>query len=217
MSYEHLLRIDKPFFTQHDVAYVLGIKLGSAAVLCNRYVKRGLLMRLKRGFYARTERLGHLGQIDLFRIANMLQVPSYISLMTALSYYGITTQVQRSFFESISVKRTKTFEAGDLSFHYSNIRPDLYREFIKRDGVFIACPEKAVLDSFYLASMGRYTLDGSFLDLTKVDEKILTDLSALYPPKARKYFEGVYAKINAQVTTKVATKTLRHKQLKIDN
>jgi len=195
MSYEHLLRIDKPFFTQHDVAHALGTKPASAAVLCSRYVKRGLLMRLKRGLYARTETLGHLDQIDLFRIANVLQVPSYISLMTALSYYGITTQPQRGFFESISVKRTKTFEVGEISFHYSKIKPDLYRDFVKRDGVFIALPEKAVLDSFYLASMGRYNLDGSSLDLTKVDKEILADFSAMYPPKARKYFEAVYAKL----------------------
>jgi hypothetical protein len=44
--------------------------------------------------------------------------------------------------------------------------------------------------------MGHYHLDGSFLDLTKVDKEILADLSAMYPPKARKYFEGVYAKID---------------------
>jgi hypothetical protein len=196
MSYEDMLKIDKPLFTQYDVAHQLGIKLASAAVLCSRYVRKGLLVRLKRGLYARTETLGHLDQIELFRIANMLQVPSYISLVTALSYYGITNQPSRGFFESISLNRTRRFEAGSLSFYYSKIRPELYREFVKRDGVFIALPEKAVLDSFYLASMGRYTLSGSSLDLMKVDEEILADLSVLYPPKARRYFEGVYAKIN---------------------
>jgi hypothetical protein len=196
MSYERLLTIDKPFFTQHDVAHAIGIKLASAEVLCSRYVKKGLLMRLKRGFYARTETLSHLNQIDLFRIANILQVPSYISLMTALSYYGITTQVQKGFFESISVKRTKTFQVGGLSFHYIKLRPDLYKEFIKRDGVFMALPEKAVLDIFYLASLGRYSLDGSSLDLTMLDEGTLAELSALYPPKVRKYFEEMYGKIN---------------------
>ena len=189
MSYERLLTIDKPFFTQHDVAHAIGTKLASAEVLCSRYVKKGLLMRLKRGFYARTETLSHLDQIDLFRIANILQVPSYISLRTALSYYGITPQMQKGFFESISVKRTKTFQIGGLSFHYIKLRPDLYREFIKRDGVFIALPEKAVLDTFYLASLGRYSLDGSSLDLTMIDEGTLAKFSTLYPPKVRKYFE----------------------------
>jgi predicted transcriptional regulator of viral defense system len=189
MSYERLLTIDKPFFTQHDVAHAIGTKLASAEVLCSRYVKKGLLMRLKRGFYARTETLSHLDQIDLFRIANILQVPSYISLMTALSYYGITTQVQKGFFESISVKRTKTFDVGGLSFHYIKLRPDLYSKFIKRDGVFIALPEKAVLDTFYLASLGRYSLDGFSLDLKMVDEGMLAEFSAFYPSKVRKYFE----------------------------
>jgi len=196
MSYERLLIIDKPFFTQHDVAHAIGTKLASAEVLCSRYVKKGLLMRLKRGFYARTETLHHLDQIDLFRIANILQVPSYISLMSALSYYGITNQAQEGFFESISVKRTKTFVVGGLSFHYIKLRPHLYREYIKRNGVFIALPEKAVLDIFYLASLGRYSLDGSALDLTMVDKGRLAELSNLYPPKVRKQFKEVYAKIN---------------------
>ena len=193
MSYQHLLRIDKPFFTQNEVAHALDIKLASAEVLCSRYVNKGLLTRLKRGLYAKTETLAHLSQIDLFRIANILQVPSYISFMTALSYHGVTTQVQRGFFESISVKRTRTFEVGDLCFRYIKIRPDLYKDFIKMDGFFIALPEKAVLDSFYLASMGRYALDVSSLDLTKIDEGILADFSVLYPLKARNYLERFYA------------------------
>ena len=196
MSYERLLTIDKPFFTQHDVAHAIGTKLASAEVLCSRYVKKGLLMRLKRGFYARTETLSHLDQIDLFRIANILQVPSYISLRTALSYYGITPQMQKGFFESISVKRTKTFEFGGLSFHYIKLRPELYRDFVKRDGIFIALPEKAVLDTFYLASLGRYSLDGASLDLTVVNNENLVEFSALYPPKVRKYFEELYGKID---------------------
>jgi hypothetical protein len=196
MSYERLLTIDKPFFTQHDVAHAIGTKLASAEVLCSRYVKKGLLMRLKRGFYSRTETLSHLDQVDLFRIANILQVPSYISLMSALSYYGITNQAQEGFFESISIKRTKTFEVGDLSFHYIKLRPDLYIKYIKRNGVFIALPEKAVLDIFYLASLGRYSFDESSLDITMVDKAMLAELSNLYPPKVRKYFEEMYAKIN---------------------
>jgi len=196
MSYERLLTIDKPFFTQYDVAHATGAKLASAEVLCSRYVKKGLLMRLKRGFYAKTETLSNLDQIDLFRIANILQVPSYISLSTALFYHGISNQAQEGFFESISVKRTKTFQIGGLSFHYIKIRPDLYSHFIKRDGVFIALPEKAILDTFYLASLGRYSLDGSCLDFTAANSKTLAEISGLYPPKARKYFEEMYAKIN---------------------
>jgi len=194
MTYERLLRISKPFFTPHDVAHALDIKLASAEVLCTRYVKRGLLTRLKRGLYAKTETLAHMGQTDLFCIANILQVPSYISLMTALAYYGMAAQAPRGFIESISIKRTRAFEMGSPSFHYIKIRPDLYRDFVKRDGFFIALPEKAVMDSLYLASMGRYDFDASALDLTRIDEETLAAFSAAYPPKAKKYLERFYAK-----------------------
>jgi predicted transcriptional regulator of viral defense system len=192
MIYPELLKIEKPFFSLEDVAYVLGIQLASAAVVCSRYVKKGLLTRLKRGLYTRTEDLAHLGQIDLFRIANFLEVPSYISLMTAISYHGITTQVQRGFLESISIKRTRKFEVGQFAFHYMKVRPKLYRGFEKREEVFIALPEKALLDSFYLASIGRYSLDVSSLDLTSVNEEILADLSLQFPLTTRKYMERYY-------------------------
>jgi predicted transcriptional regulator of viral defense system len=196
MTYERILKkITKPFFTLDELAFALELKPESAAVLCNRYVKRGLLTRLKRGLYARTENLGNLGRVEIFQIANLLQVPSYISLTTALAYYGMTTQVQRNFFESICIKRTKTFDRGGLTFRYIKIDSRLYGGFKRDQGVFIALPEKAILDSFYLASMGRYPLDVSSLDLTKLNEQSLAELSIIYPPKAMKHFERYYEKI----------------------
>jgi predicted transcriptional regulator of viral defense system len=196
MVYKELLRIQKPFFSLEDVAHVLGLQPASAAVLCSRYVKKGLLTRLKRGVYTRTEQLTHLAQVDLFRIANFLQVPSYISLMTALSYHGMTTQVQRGFFESISIRRTKTSQVGQLTFHYVKVRPDLYTGFEKVEGAFVALPEKALLDSFYLSSIGRYSFDTSSIDLAKVDKEVLADLSLLFPAKARKCMERYCGKIS---------------------
>ena len=195
MPYEKLLNIDKPFFSNEDVAYTLGIEADSAAVLCSRYVKKGLLTRLKRGLYARTETLANLGQPDLFRVANLLQVPSYISLMTALSYHGVTTQVQRDVFESISIKRTKTFLRGSYTFRYVKITPGLYSGFNKERDAFIASAEKATLDCFYLASMGRYALDISALDLSKLDEQVIGKFSNVFPAKTMKFFERHYEKI----------------------
>ena len=196
MSYYQLLKIQKPFFSLDDVAYTLGIQPGSAAVLCSRYVKKGLLVRLKRGLYARTEQLRNYGQQDLFRLANFLQVPSYISLTTALSYHGLTTQVQRGFFESISLKRTRKFEVGQFTFLYSKISLDLYKGFERGEDVFIALPEKALLDSLYLASLGRYSLDTSALDLTKVNGEVLENLSSFFPSRLRTFMENCCGEIS---------------------
>jgi predicted transcriptional regulator of viral defense system len=196
MSYSHLLKIEKPFFSPDDVAYALGIQPASAAVLCGRYVRKGLLVRLKRGLYARTEQLRNFSQQDLFRLANFLQVPSYISLTTALSYHGLTTQVQRAFYESISLKRTRKFEVSQFTFHYSKISLDLYKGFERVEGVFIALPEKALLDSFYLASLGRYSLDTSALDLTKVKREVLENLLLLFPSRVRTFMENCREEIS---------------------
>jgi hypothetical protein len=195
MAYRTLLNIDKPYFTTEDVAQALAISAASAAVLCSRYVKQGLLVRLKRGVYAGKEALVTLGQADLFRIANFLQVPSYISLTTALAYYGITTQVQRDFIESISVKRTVAFDRGGLHFRYTRIKPELYSGFTKEQGAFVALPEKALLDASYLASLGRYGLDKSALDLQKLDGKRLFELARQFPAAVRKHIERQYEKI----------------------
>jgi len=195
MDYKRLLEIEKPYFSHEDVADLLAIKKESAAVLCARYVKKGLLTRLKRDLYARTETIAHLSITDMYRIANLLQVPSYVSLMTALSHYGVSTQVQRGFVESVSVKRTKAFDRGGISFRYVKVSPALYGSFVKEQGAFIASPEKALIDSIYLASMGRYTLDVASLDLSKLDRKKLVRLAANHPSKTQKFLERLYEEV----------------------
>jgi len=192
MAYEALFKIDKPYFTTEDVARTLGISAASAAVLCSRYAKQDLLVRLKKGLYVRKETLPNLGWEDLFRIANLLQVPSYISLTTALAYHGITTQVQREFIESISTRRTIVFDKGGLHFRYTKIKPGLYDGFTRERGAFIALPEKALLDASYLASLGRYGLDDSALELEKLDRKRLFKMARQFPGAVVRYVERQY-------------------------
>jgi predicted transcriptional regulator of viral defense system len=120
-----------------------------------------------------------------FALANLGQVPSYISLTTALDYYGITTQVQRDYFESIAVKRTKEISITGAVFRYVRIAGDLYFGFIKEKGFFIATPEKALLDGFYLMSFGRYAMDLAALDTAKLDSAELARLSKRFPMRTQ--------------------------------
>lgn len=195
MAYQALFSIDKPFLTTEDVSRTLGIGIASSAVVCSRYAKQGLLVRLKKGVYVRKETLPTLRQAQLFQIANFLQVPSYISLTTALAHHGISTQVQRDFVESISVKRTVTFKKAGLHFRYTRIKAELYSGFTKVGGVFVALPEKALLDALYLSSLGRYRLDTSALDTQKLDEQRLFEMARRFPAKTGKNIERQYEKI----------------------
>ena len=168
-------------FSVKDIAELLNIRESSARVTAHRYVHQGYLVRLKRDTYALTERWERAGEAEIYESANRLQVPSYVSFTTALSFYEITTQVQRGFFESAAMARTKEIEAGERHFRYLKLQNKLYFGFIKRESFFIATPEKAFLDSLYLMSLSRYRLDISALSLDKLDRNKCGSLSKQFP------------------------------------
>ncbi|MEA2022034.1 MAG: hypothetical protein U9N08_06130, partial [Candidatus Caldatribacteriota bacterium] len=150
MNYNKLKKIKKLYFTYQDIAKILSITEDSARVLCTRYAQQKYLIRLKRNFYILKEKWDNINMGQRFELANLLQVPSYISLMTALSFYEYTTQVQQKFIESVSLYRTFVKEVEGVIFNYCKIKDKYYFSFIKKDNIFIASPEKALIDSLYL-------------------------------------------------------------------
>lgn len=188
-----LKNITKPYFTHEEIARVLGISPRSSRVSANRYVKHGLLVRIKRNLYVLRETWDTMTREDMFGIANLIQVPSYISLMTALDYYEITTQIQQNFIESIAVKRTKEVAVDSTVFNFTRIQENMYAGFIKKNNTFfIALPEKAFLDALYLRSLGRYSFDTSSIDFRKFDQSLLSKLIPLFPLRTRRVLEHEY-------------------------
>lgn len=186
MKLQELNSIKKIYFGYEEIARVFGISLDSAKVTASRYVRQGLLLRVKRNLYVRREVWNAATIEEKFSLANLAQVPSYISLTTALEYYEITTQMLRNFYESVAIKRTKEINLNGSVFRYTKLTSDLYFGFIKEKGVFIATPEKALLDAFYLMSYGRYSLDISALNAAKLDRDEIKRLSQAFPSRTRK-------------------------------
>jgi predicted transcriptional regulator of viral defense system len=181
MKILELNRINKLYFGHEEISMTLGITLQSAKVSANRYVKQGMLLKVKRNIYILKEKWKVLEREGKFILANLIQVPSYISLMTALDYYEITTQIQRDFIESVAVKRTK-----ETAFTYRKIRLNLYFGFNKEKDFFIATPEKAFLDALYLMSLGRYSFDVDSIDFSKLKRNEIRKLIKRFPAKTRK-------------------------------
>ena len=190
MKYFELNRIKKLYFGYEEISRALGISLSSARVSATRYVKQGFLVRAKRNVYVLRERWKTLTIEEKFVLANLLEVPSYISLMTAMGYHEVTTQVQRDFIESLAVKRTKETDVEGAVFKYTKIKKELYFGFRRDEGFFIASPEKAFLDAVYLVSIKKYSFDISSVDTDKLDMGILRELAEQFPSKTRKYLEG---------------------------
>ncbi len=175
----------KTCFSLEDVAQRLGIQTASARVLCSRYVRQGVLVRLKNGFYTTAWKWENLSRNDFFEIANILQVPSYISLMSALAYYEVTTQAQNNYQESICLKRSIVYNVRGAVFNYVKVQARYYGDFVKTDGIFIATKEKAFMDAAYLYSFGKYKFDVDSLDMKKLDIKKLRNIIKIYPQKTK--------------------------------
>lgn len=180
-----LYNIRKRYFGYEDIARIRGIRPASAKVAASRYVKQGLLVRLKSNLYMLRHKWESTSLEEKFRLANLIQSPSYLSLTTALAYYERSTQVQQNFFESIAIRRTKEIQLDGTVFRYSKINDDLYFGFRKEKEFFIASPEKALLDAVYLMSCGRYALDLPALEIGRFDRNTICELVKRFPEKTR--------------------------------
>ncbi len=168
MKQNLLNKSNKIFLTVNDIANELSINKDSAKVTANRYTKSGLLIRVKRNLYITASKFRELKESEIFQIANFIEVPSYISLITALSYYGITTQQSQSVIESVSLKRTKTLTIKSIEFRFFKVKQSFYSGFTREDNFFIAEPEKAFADTVYLTAIGKYSFDFEAVNFRKL-------------------------------------------------
>jgi len=139
-----------------------------------RWTKMGLLVRLRQSWYTFPEYAG-LSDYSLY-FANRIYQPSYISLFTALSFYGMIpeTIVQTS---SVSTLKTATFSSGMGTYSYQHLSPVHFFGYELKpmpDGrhLKIAQPEKALIDLIYLYPF--YNTVNELLEL-RLDEYFLQE------------------------------------------
>jgi len=113
-----------------------------------RLAKAGVLKRLTSKKYLFT-----LNPADDFTIANFLYPPSYVSLESALSFYGIIDQFPYQI-ASVTPRKTKTIHALGKVFAYTHLRPKFFWGYEKKEAFMLALAEKALLDYLYLCTKG---------------------------------------------------------------
>lgn len=117
-----------------------------------RWCKNGLLVKLRNRFYAFPE---YRSVPDFSQyVANRIYTPSYISLQSALSFYGMIPEevVQIT---SVTTQKTINIENEFGVFDYRSVRPKLYfgyelKTMFNGRGILLATPEKALFDLLYL-------------------------------------------------------------------
>lgn len=151
---------------------------------------KGKLVRLKRGLYVVSpEESGRLLSTEL--IANHIYGPSYISMESALRYYGLIPE-RVHLVRSMTTKRSRMFENSISRFEYIGCDEAYYpigvTQKISDDYSFlIASPEKALCDLIAYTP----TVRPRFINALRLylEEDIRLDMEAFYSMNANIFME----------------------------
>jgi predicted transcriptional regulator of viral defense system len=132
------------------------------------WVRQGYLVRLRKGYYTFPE-FKESTEFALY-FANIIYKPSYISLHTALSFYGIIPEAVPKI-TSVTTLKTITFSNDFGEYSYKNIKPDM-RGMEHDRRIMFATPEKALIDLLYLYPFYNTERD---LEELRLDESYLED------------------------------------------
>ncbi len=144
---ESLLRSSKTIFTIKDIALLWKEEITPAVrVRLSQYVKRGKLIRVHHGVYAKD------GYYDKFELAVKIYTPSYISFETVLTRAGISFQYYGNIFVASYVGRE--IEVAGQKIAYIKIKDYVLSNTIgieHLNDVAIASKERAFLDRIYVS------------------------------------------------------------------
>lgn len=174
MKYNELsAAIKSPVFSRNDLALsgynVLDYQL-------SLWVKKGYLVRLKNGIYAfsrEKEKLRGEG------IAFLLCQPSYLSLESALAWYGFIPEIVYAY-TSVTARITRTFENACGRFIYRHVKSELFWGYVEmktdHGPYLLAEPEKALLDYLYL-NLARINNENDFENIRLNEEQMVKTLN----------------------------------------
>lgn len=142
-----LLNAVKPFtvFSFSDSQRLTGWKRSRISNTLASLKSKGTITLAKKGNYLLTEAI----PANIFRIANAITGPSYISFWTALSYYGFTEQHPAAI-QVVSTKQYPLLRIGKHPIETTTFQPSRFYGYQKRENFTIAEPEKAIIDAVHM-------------------------------------------------------------------
>jgi len=180
-----LQSLNRDYFTIADLEKITNLSRSSLKVSLSRLVKNKVLIRLKRGIYVLKNSL-----LNIEKIANQLYYPSYLSFESALSYYGILSQV--SYTKTFATNNiSKRLILGKTEIEFRRLKSSLFFGYMLKNGIYIAEPEKALLDQLYMVVNSRATINLKELDLSIVRFPILRKYSKKFPQNVQKVIGGI--------------------------
>ncbi|MFH1626778.1 MAG: type IV toxin-antitoxin system AbiEi family antitoxin domain-containing protein [bacterium] len=181
---EILLRSPKTIFSTKDIVLLWGEegKINVRVRLSN-YVKRGKLIRVHRGIYAKDK------NYDRFELATRIYTPSYISFETVLTRTGINFQYYGNIFVASYV--TREIEVSGQKISFIRMKDYVLSNTIgieHTNDISTATKERAFLDRIYISKDYHFDyLD--ILDWDKVFEILPIYRNKRMDKKVQEYFK----------------------------
>jgi predicted transcriptional regulator of viral defense system len=187
---QNLVRFNKPYWSVADLQKILGYKnRPTLLVVLHRLVSQGVLTRMRRGIYRVS-----INSVEGALLANLLYTPSYLSFESALSRYGILSQMPYTI-TLATTRRSKKMTLDGAAVEYRQLRGDLFFGHRLEKGLDIAEPEKALLDTLYLMKRGKLSLALEELDLSGLSPRKLDAYGSRFPRYAQTVLEGLKMKV----------------------
>ena len=185
MEYDQLLKLisDDPVF-ETSLLLAGNINPKIVRLQLTRWVNSGRIYQLRRGLYSIAPPYQKI-KPHPFLVANRLQRASYVSLQSALAFYGLIPEIV-NITVSITAGRPERLETPLGIFEFRHIKSNLLFGYQMTDLVgqstLVATPEKALLDLVYLQPGGESSkyvhelrlqnLDHLNLDVLKKHSKV---------------------------------------------
>lgn len=186
-AFQTLQASGKRVFTSLDLKKILQTTSDSYSyVLSGRLVKEGVLERVSKGYYILVS-----NKPSDFELANILYRPSYVSLDSALNYYGILVQSPQQI-TSVTTNLTNTVSNNNKTFSYAHVDQKYFTGYQKVGDFLIATPEKALVDMMFTVALGRGSLSFEELNLQLIDKNKVNDLVSKISNRAFKnYYKAI--------------------------
>ena len=198
MKYVDLLKqvADLPCFTTRFLA--AGGDLPQIRLQLSRWVKGGRLIKLHKGLYTLSEPYRKI-KPEPFPIANSLKSASYVSLQSALAWYGLIPEFV-PVVTSVTTGRPRLIETPMGRFDFRHINKSFFWgyqqiELTAGQTAFIARPEKAMLDLVYLTPGGDkedFIQGLRIQNIEQIDKAVLREFSERsQSPKLKRAFQNI--------------------------
>ncbi len=172
-------------FTPKDVARLTGKRLNYIYLILS---KSNRFVRIQNGLYCLTN-------TDPFNIASRIVSPSYISLISAFSYYKLIDQVPYIIKVMINKRHASIDSVMGMRIEFKSIKREMLYGYNNVHNISIADPEKAIVDSLYLLEDTQYVKEA----IANANERSMINKGKLLGYAKKCGIRRVYAEIEKLV------------------